>query len=149
MKKNLMTLMFVFLFACIGTVFAKAEVPNTSISIAKFSKKSTAANEIKLERIKSIIKIGEAGRKRMCMDCLDDLEFLEGVAEDATYYCGGADGTGAHNEDQCNSWLDYATAVGNAFEDAGCDSFLPEGHVEAKNINRKIWIIRKKTIEIS
>ena len=139
MKKNLLTLLFALSVLCVGAFTVNAKTPHSSGITAKSAKTSASETEIKLAKIRSIIKTGQAMRNSMCMDCLDMLEQIEGQWNWAQFVCWSGWGS-------CQGAIDATLRLGEIWDRAGCNYSL--GSVTAKNINRKIWLMRKETTKI-
>ncbi len=143
MKKNIVTFLLGLSVLFVGSFVVNAEALRQSAISVKFAKNSAGDVETRLAKINSIVKKGQAMRNQMCMDCLDSLEFLEGVAQAATDACGGPSGSN-YNSASCQSWLSYADRVGDAFMASGCGWIL--GYID-KN-NREISMPNIKTLII-
>lgn len=66
MKRNLLTLLIGSSFLFAGASVIRAETPLSLPGNIKMSKKSVASNAVKLKKIESILKKGEALHKQEC-----------------------------------------------------------------------------------
>lgn len=141
MKKNLLTLMFGLSLIFVGAFTVRAETPRTSPNTINMSKKSVANNAVKLKKIESILKKGEAMNKakcaQLCSVLLEEIQ-TDWVATQIVCSIVGWDSS------TCNSYINGTLAAGDRWAAAGCDAGYG-GTVTARNTNRRPQVIKKES----
>lgn len=104
-------------------------------------KKSATVNAVKLKKIESILKRGEAMNKQECADLCDVLfenNHTDWLATQIVCAIAGWESS------TCGVYIDGVLAADDRWAAAGCDTG-PLGTVIVKNTNRKIPMIRTES----